>query len=502
MTAARRATLGEIAPMNFRRALLSAAALTLVVAPAAFAGKPSAGSTTSTVNGFHTWNSDMVNMENITQDGDGVYVAVLDTGLVSNWSDYFPKARIAADLGTGFYQKVEFSSSPDDPCRVEGEEVGALRQTTFVGSISSSHGSHVTSTIIGYNYKSNTDAAQGYSLPAIQVRGIAPDVTIIPVKVLADYQLPKMPQCDDPDVAQGLKVNFGTDSMIAAGINYVTALAEGQLAGSRVVISMSLGGDELSEAEQQALDDAIAAGVIVVAAAGNEGTEGMHFPGAYAPVISAGCVGWVDEWTDHPGDAAAGNEPVEPANRYRMFWLKNWFGDDAGQADSLVPPLYADSGDVPDPTSIEDIYVCDFSSRSLNEDQDLDVLAPGSWVRGPFGGDPGFNHLPWWAKGLGDIFGLNSGNFFYVGGTSMSTPHVSSAAALLLEKDDTLQQADIETILESTALPLPAGSRQIWDFFDDDADNAGVPDWDTISWGSDAVGSGVLQLDAALNSAP
>ena len=84
----------------------------------------------------------------------------------------------------------------------------------------------------------------------------------------------------------------------------------------------------------------------------------------------------------------------------------------------------------------------------------------------------------------------------------MSTPHVSAAAALLLEKDDSLQQADVETILEDTALDLAAGSRQVWDFFDDDADNGGVPDWDTISWGGDAVGEGVLQIDDALASLP
>src|SRR5215218_698679 len=95
-------------PMHWKRALLPAVALTLAFAPAAFAGKPTAGSTTSTVDGFHTWNSDMVNMENITEDGNGVYVAVLDTGLVANWSDYFSKERVRADLGIGFEQSVNF----------------------------------------------------------------------------------------------------------------------------------------------------------------------------------------------------------------------------------------------------------------------------------------------------------------------------------------------------------------------------------------------------------
>ena len=60
--------------------------------------------------------------------------------------------------------------------------------------------------------------------------------------------------------------------------------------------------------------------------------------------------------------------------RYRMWWLKD--------ADH-VPPLLPGTGDVDDPTVVSDIYVSDFSSRAL-PGQELDVLAPGSWVRGRF----------------------------------------------------------------------------------------------------------------------
>jgi hypothetical protein len=51
---------------------------------------------------FTTWDADLVNVEGLSQTGEGVYVAVLDTGLVPNWRDYFPENRIATDLGTGF----------------------------------------------------------------------------------------------------------------------------------------------------------------------------------------------------------------------------------------------------------------------------------------------------------------------------------------------------------------------------------------------------------------
>jgi subtilisin family serine protease len=438
------------------------------------------GGATSTEDGYRTWDSDMINVEEVDETGAGVYVAVLDTGLVPNWQDYFPKARVATDLGTGFDQPVSFSRGKD-PCQLD-VAVGQLHQTTWVGSSGSTHGTHVASTILGYFYRSNTDAAQGFALPPIMVRGIAPNVTIIPVKVLADYQVPALPKCDDPGPLPAQHIVFGTDEMVAAGIDYVTGLAN---AGYKpIVINMSLGDTVPAQVMEDAIDNAIAAGVIVVASAGNEGEAGMGWPGAYPQVISAGASGWTEEWLK------PGTEPALP-NRYRMWWLQ-----DGGD---FAPPLFPATGEVTDPTLVDDVYVTDFSSREL-AGQDLDVLAPGSWVRGPFGGDPGYNHLPWWSKGIGDLVGGNSGNFYYVGGTSMAAPHVTSAAALLLEKDPGLTQSEVEDILTSTALTLPDnGSQTI-------LDNTAVATitWDTDCDGTpcDPVGSGLLQVDAALAAVP
>src|SRR5215208_3658871 len=93
---------------------------------------------TSTAGGYSTWDSDMINIESVSQTGSGVYVAVLDTGLVPNWQDYFPTERIATELGTGFDQPVSFSPGKDS-CRLD-VEVGDLHQTTWVGSTGSTHG--------------------------------------------------------------------------------------------------------------------------------------------------------------------------------------------------------------------------------------------------------------------------------------------------------------------------------------------------------------------------
>jgi Subtilase family len=443
---------------------------------------------TSTSGGYLTWDADQINVEKVTQTGKGVYVAVLDTGLMPNWADYFPKDRVATSLGTGFEQQVTFKSG-SDPCGLE-TEIGPLRQSTWVGSLGSSHGTHVASTILGYSYRANADAAGGYVLPPIQVRGIAPDVTVIPVKVLSDYQVPARPQCTDPNVdPTAHNVVFGTDEMVAAGIDYVTSLADRGI--KPIVINMSLGGDTLAAVEKAAIDRAIEHGVIVVAAAGNEGELGMHFPGAYAPVISAGASGWTGEWLN----------PVTGLPLYRLWWLQ-----DRTMTGPGTLGLPAGSGDVADPTSVNDVYVTDFSSRELTpQGQDLDVLAPGSWVRGPFAGDPGYSHLPWNSSGIGDLRGHNPGNFYYVGGTSMATPHVASAAAMLLEKSDGLTQSEVETILETSALPIPStGTRHI---YDRTVNAFADVSWDTLCEAAgdvpcDPVGSGLLQVDQAIAQTP
>jgi subtilisin family serine protease len=455
------------------RALLIAAFLIGTVGVGvAFAGNQFSDVTT-TSGGYSTWDSDMINIENVSQTGAGVYVAVLDTGLVPFWQNYFPEDRVNTTLGTGFDQPVAFNVSKDDPCKL-GVTVGKLHQTTWVGSTGSTHGTHVASTILGYFYQSPQDTAAGFPLPPIIVRGIAPDVTIIPVKVLADYQVPATPNCPgNPQPAAS--VVFGTDEMVAAGIDYVTGLAEQGY--TPMVINMSLGGSELAPIEKTAIDNAIAAGVIVVAAAGNDGEAGMDYPGAYPPVISAGSAGWINEWLI-PGDGP----------RYRMWWLQYTGAN-----------MFPGSGDVVDPTSPNDVYVSDFSSRAL-AGQQLDVLAPGSWVRGPFPGDPGFSHLPWWANGQSALIGANPGNFYYVGGTSMATPHVASVAALMLEKDPSLTQGDIETIMKATALAIPDnGSRNIWD-----NTVAATITWNTNcpSGPCDPVGAGLLQADVAINTVP
>lgn len=361
-------------------------------------GKPVATSPhASTVDGIATWNTDQIDVydvattsREVAATGEGVYVAVLDTGLHSSWPYYFGD-RIAAEYG------ISFGGGGGDRGNVS-------TQPDKWATDQDGHGTHVTSSVLGYN------------LDGTAVGGAAPEAKVIPVKVLGQN-------------------GAGWSSVIAAGIDYVTDLKEGPLAGSPVVINMSLGGPALDPLEQAALDRAIAAGVLVVAAAGNEGTAGMGYPGAYAPVISVAASGWTGEWKGGG----------------------SWWN----------------SGDVADPTKASDTYIAEFSSRALSG-QDLDVAAPGSWVVGPYQTNSQLS-------------------YYYLGGTSMASPHVAGAVAVMAEQNPDLTQVDAEHILESTALPLPAGTVEVVD------PNTGRPT--EVTWGSDATGAGLLDVPAALAAA-
>ena len=151
-----------------------------------------------TINGFWT---DLVDTEHVSNDGSGVYVAVLDTGLLQQWPFFFSQATIRDDLGIGFSHDITWDNSINDIV------IGPLRSDRgFITGDESGHGTHVTSTIVGYNYN---DIAW--------VNGVAPKVQIIPVLVLDAWTV---------DTPFGpIQLNGGTDEMIAAGITYVANLA-------------------------------------------------------------------------------------------------------------------------------------------------------------------------------------------------------------------------------------------------------------------------------------
>lgn len=351
--------------------------------------------------GISTWNLDAINVTDfgvgrvVPQTGAGVTVAVLDTGFVKNWRYFFPEESIltqyARSFGGGGSANAAISEQPNK----WQSDVNA-------------HGTHVTSTILGYFLQLADGAAP--------VNGVAPLAKIIPVKVLNQN-------------------GSGSSYVIASAITYVADLkAE---IGGPLVINMSLGGSQLDAVEKAAIDYAIEKGVVIVAAAGNEGEGGMGYPAAYEPVISVAASGWKGVWTD------------------------GW------------------TGDVAEPIDPMDFHIADFSSRDMVDtddpvtNHDLDITAPGEWIVGPYT--------------------VNQGSFgyYYLSGTSMATPHVAGAVALLLEKYPYMTPYEIEARLAATAVELAPGSRDVFQ---------PTKTYKTFSWGYNATGAGLMDVQALLGN--
>jgi subtilisin family serine protease len=86
-----------------------------------------------------------------------------------------------------------------------------------------------------------------------------------------------------------VKVFDGADCGWTYSSTLVEALDECRAAGANVV-SMSLGGSIKSKTEERAFASAYAAGVLSIAAAGNDGNTRMSYPASYASVISVAAI--------------------------------------------------------------------------------------------------------------------------------------------------------------------------------------------------------------------
>ena len=118
------------------------------------------------------------------------------------------------------------------------------------------HGTHVAGTI------GATDNTFG-------VVGVAPEVRIWSAKVL---------------MANG----SGTDESVMAGIDWV--INKKNEIGGNWIINLSLGANVPSDPERDIFARAIAEGILVVAAAGNNGTRGLEYPAAYDRVVAVSAI--------------------------------------------------------------------------------------------------------------------------------------------------------------------------------------------------------------------
>ena len=182
---------------------------------------------------------------------DSVIVAVVDTGVVLAHPDLdgrlvagydFVKSTSSANDGDGI------DSDPDDP----GDDPGGN---------SSFHGTHVAGTIAA-----ETNNSQG-------VAGVTWAGKVMPVRVLG------IDGGTSYDVMQGVRY--------AAGLSNDSGTVPAQAAN---IINLSLGGSSYSATEQTLYTMVRNAGIIVVAAAGNDGSSAKSYPAAYDEVVSVSAV--------------------------------------------------------------------------------------------------------------------------------------------------------------------------------------------------------------------
>ncbi|MFZ3231706.1 MAG: S8 family serine peptidase [Pseudobdellovibrio sp.] len=164
-----------------------------------------------------------------SQAGANARVLVLDTGIDAGHQDL----QANFEKGMNFSEDENGNVNPADFNDVEG------------------HGSHCSGTIAAsYN------AATGFT-------GVAPKAKLLMGRVCSAEG------CSNIAVAEG--INWGVSEKVD-------------------VISMSLGGPVGTPGERNAIALAEKAGVMIVAASGNDGTAKVSFPGAYPTVVAVGAL--------------------------------------------------------------------------------------------------------------------------------------------------------------------------------------------------------------------
>ena len=168
-----------------------------------------------------------------TYGGDpGVIVAVIDTGVAyENYEAYGQAPDLSSTRFIAGYDFINNDAHANDD---------------------QGHGTHMTGTIAQSTNNGNAEA------------GIAFNSTIMPIKVMN-------------------QTGSGTTETVSQGIDF--AVAQGAK-----VINLSLTATTDDPIFKASIDAALASNVIIVAAAGNDGTGTVSYPAAYPGVISVGAV--------------------------------------------------------------------------------------------------------------------------------------------------------------------------------------------------------------------
>jgi subtilisin family serine protease len=211
------------------------------------------------------WGIDRINAPEAwpTSTGVGVQIAVLDTGVDMEHKD--------------LYVNIAWGIS------VVGDKESTIERDW---KDKNGHGTHVTGTIAAmYN--------------DIGVVGVGYDIEIYAIKVMTDAGFGYW-----EDVADGIWWAIkGPDGIIDKDDDGIVAGDPDDDAAE--IISMSFGGTSYEKEVHDAMKAAYAAGIVLVAAAGNEGDDGVLYPAKFDEVIA---VAAIDEDDNVPWWSSKGTE--------------------------------------------------------------------------------------------------------------------------------------------------------------------------------------------------
>lgn len=209
----------------------------------------------------YQWHYPLINLPQAwseTKGSSDVVVAVIDTGVLVDHPDLQGQLVDGYDFISGVDNAQDgdgIDNNPDDP----GDDKDSNN--------SSFHGTHVAGTV----------AAETWSDPT-GVAGVAGLCRIMPLRVVGK--------------------DGATTYDIIQAVYYAAGLPNdsGEVPSNKAaVINLSLGGFQASQAEESAMNSARGEGVIVVAAAGNEGSTVKNYPAGYTNVVAVSAVDMVKQ---------------------------------------------------------------------------------------------------------------------------------------------------------------------------------------------------------------
>ncbi|PAV25068.1 hypothetical protein CF392_12855 [Tamilnaduibacter salinus] len=209
------------------------------------------------------WNLPQIQVPAVWQvqddPGNGIRVAVLDTGLFSTSPDsigaWHPDISPSGNDGLVLPSPADYVQGDNEGDVVSGRDDNPANPGNGDLQSSSFHGTHVSGIVVG------RDNQRG-------IVGIAPFADLMPIRVLGTDEQ-------------------GSTSDLIAAIDDLASLSPSQRPH---VINLSLGGVGNSDTLRSAINRGVERGILFVAAAGNQSASEPVFPAAFDNVIAVGAV--------------------------------------------------------------------------------------------------------------------------------------------------------------------------------------------------------------------